>query len=279
MRHLSVLIAAVSAIALTQMASAADLPRKAPGPPPPPPVLSWTGFYIGANIGGGWGNRDVNFAPNDPASALVFSAVPVPNRSFDTSGILGGIQVGYNYQFNRNWLAGLEADFAWTGMEGSGSISLAAGLEQTTFDEHIRWFGTVRGRLGYLPVDNLLAYVTGGFAYAQIKRTGNYAATNGGTIIVNLNGFSVNCASPPTQTCFAGASSDVVGGWTLGGGLEYAFWRNWTLKAEYLYVSLDSRSLTEVAVAPSAGVPPASFNANFDRTNFNVARIGVNYRF
>lgn len=65
----------------------------------------------------------------------------------------------------------------------------------------------------------------------------------------------------------------------MGGGLEYAFGRNWTLKAEYLYVSLDSESLTEVAVTHTAGVAPASFNVNFGRTNLNVARIGVNYRF
>src|SRR5262245_2915454 len=125
MLRLSVAVmVAVSTVALTQIASAADLPRKAPAAPPPPAVFSWTGFYIGANIGGGWGNRDVNFVPNDPASAFLFSALPVPNRSLHTSGILGGVQVGYNYQFNRNWLVGIEADFDGTSMKGSGSISL-----------------------------------------------------------------------------------------------------------------------------------------------------------
>jgi outer membrane immunogenic protein len=65
----------------------------------------------------------------------------------------------------------------------------------------------------------------------------------------------------------------------LGGGLEYAFWQKWTLNAEYLYVSLDSKSVTETAVAVLPGTPPASFNANLNRTSFNVARVGLNYRF
>jgi outer membrane immunogenic protein len=70
----------------------------------------------------------------------------------------------------------------------------------------------------------------------------------------------------------------VAVGWTLGGGLEYAVWQRWTLKAEYLYVSLDSKSFTETSV-PAPGSGSASLVANFGRTTFNVGRVGVNYRF
>jgi outer membrane immunogenic protein len=70
----------------------------------------------------------------------------------------------------------------------------------------------------------------------------------------------------------------VAVGWTLGGGLEYAVWQKWTLKAEYLFVSLDSKSFTETSV-PVPGSASASIVANFSRTTFNVARVGVNYRF
>jgi opacity protein-like surface antigen len=65
-------IASVCTFALGQMASAADLPRKAPGPPPPP-AYSWTGFYVGANVGGGWGDRDVSYSPNDPLMVFLFT--------------------------------------------------------------------------------------------------------------------------------------------------------------------------------------------------------------
>src|SRR5262245_32622239 len=98
MRRLSAaLIAAVSIIALTQIASAADLPRKAPAyTPPPPPVYSWTGFYVGGNIGYGWGNGDTDFIPLPTAAGFVNLAPTT--LSTDPKGVIGGIQVGYNWQ-------------------------------------------------------------------------------------------------------------------------------------------------------------------------------------
>jgi outer membrane immunogenic protein len=273
-------LAAVALVGLASVAYAADLPTKAPVYKAPVAVApSWTGFYIGANFGGGWGSRNVNYSPNDPGSVALFNAFHVVGDSFKSSGVLGGLQTGYNYQFNRNWLVGIETDFDWTGMKGSGSTPYATGLEFMSVDEHIKWFGTVRARLGYLPADNLLAYVTGGFAYGQVERSGVFATANGGSVTANIPPFSLSCASPASPTCLAGSSSGVAGGWTLGGGLEYAFWQNWTLKAEYLYVSLASKSVTEIAVTPLPGTTPSSFNANYGRTNFNVARVGVNYRF
>jgi outer membrane immunogenic protein len=99
------LIATVSTIALTQIASAADLPRKAPryAPPPPPPVFSWTGFYIGGNAGYGWGggNVDVGFVP------ALFDASPFSVRT-DPKGFIGGAQAGYNWQYSALVL-GIEA--------------------------------------------------------------------------------------------------------------------------------------------------------------------------
>jgi outer membrane immunogenic protein len=288
MRRLSLaIIAAVSTVALTQVASAADLPRKAPAfTPPPPPVYSWTGFYIGANIGGGWGSRDVDYLPNDPATAS-FSAIPgfglPPSVSFRSSGVIGGLQLGYNWQFNRNWLVGLETDFDWSGIKGSGSsAALISGIVpySTSADERIQWFGTLRARLGYLPVENLLAYVTGGFAYGRVDRNSSYFNNSNNVFIGNGAPSPVSFQCNPFSTCFTGSSNDVATGWTLGGGLEYAFWQKWTIKVEYLYVSLSSKSFAEFASGVfNLGDAPASYNANFNRTNFNVARVGVNYRF
>lgn len=264
------------------VASAADLPVKAPVAPVAAPY-SWTGFYVGANIGGGWGSRDVDFSPNDPLMGFIFGTdgASPPATSFRSSGVIGGLQLGYNWQFNRNWLLGLETDFDWSGMKGSASNTFSAPLIGRTFgatvDEQVKWFGTVRARLGYLTADNLLAYVTGGFAYGKVQHSGNYAAVDGIAFSSTGFGFSFNCAA--NSICFAGSSSVVATGWTLGGGLEYAIWQRWTLKAEYLYVSLDSKSVTETALAFTPGNAPASFNANYNRTSFNVAHVGVNYRF
>ena len=279
-------IAALSSLAVVQLAGAADMPAKAPVYRAPVAVApSWTGFYVGGNIGGGWGDRSVDYAPNDPASVALFapaaSGAP-PSHSFRTSGVIGGVQLGYNWQFNRNWLAGLETDFNWSGIKGSGSSGGAiAGLFPFTapVDEHVNWFGTVRARLGYLPADNLLIYLTGGFAYGQVEHTANYVTFGGLVFSGAIGGFSAFCTGGGA-TCLVGMpTKSTATGWTVGGGLEYAVWQNWTIKGEYLYVSLDSQSVIETAQVFAGGTAPSSITANFGRTTFNVARVGVNYRF
>ena len=94
------LIGGVTAVAFAQIASAADLPRKAPTAPPP--VYSWTGFYVGGNIGGGWANRDVAYFSNDIGADAFLLNTAINNggnlaapSSFDLSGVVGGLQVGY----------------------------------------------------------------------------------------------------------------------------------------------------------------------------------------
>ena len=166
---------AVSAMMLSP-ASAADLMVKAK----PVPIYDWTGFYAGVNVGYGWADRDLSFFPNDDATRLwsAFDGIPPPT-SFNTSGALGGLQFGYNRQLGAGWLVGLEADFAWSGIKGSGISSGALppvpipGPYSAPFDERIDWFGTVRARLGYLPTSTLLTYVTGGLAYGQVTRSGS----------------------------------------------------------------------------------------------------------
>jgi outer membrane immunogenic protein len=234
------------------------------------------------------------FSSNDEASRDFFQsfALPFPADSLKKSAVLGGVQLGYNYQFNRNWLIGFETDFDGTALKGSAATSTASGLFVASVQQRIDWFGTVRARLGYLPTDNLLAYFTGGFAYGSVERNGAIAlnAANSAVIIVDTP-FGTGCSTVPggvtfggalitTPTCFAGSSRNTATGWTLGGGFEYAFWQKWTVKAEYLYVSLGSKSLTEIASVPGPpATAPSTFNANFNRTNFNVARVGLNYHF
>jgi len=274
---------AIIATLIATSAFAADMAVKAPPPAPPVTAPGWTGFYIGGNIGGAWGRPDLNFAPNDPAAAFVFNA-GLPSTSFDTSSALGGPQVGYNWQLNRNWLVGVETDFDWSGMGGSASSTNPASFGSPTglVSERIDWFGTVRARLAYLPTDKLLAFITGGFAYGEIGQNGTYAyspSANAGSF-GGGGGFSVLCGRlvGVPGTCFAGSSTAAATGWTLGGGLEYALWQKWSVKVEYLYVSLGSKLTESAQVLGLLGTAPATINA-YGRENFNVARAGLNYHF
>jgi outer membrane immunogenic protein len=276
-------LAAVAVIGFTSAASAADLPVKAPVYKAPSVVApSWTGFYIGANAGGGWGNRSVGYAANDRASDFIFTVGGAPPAtSFNTSGAIGGLQLGYNWQFNRVWLIGVETDFDWSGIKGSTPNNftfLNGDPVSAQVDERLKWFGTVRGRLGFLPADNLLAYITGGFAYGRLERTGSLIDPNG--MIAQIVPFGVDCTAG-MPACFTGASSTAATGWTAGAGFEYRLWEHWSVKAEYLYVDLRGNSVTETATRFNPGITPnpATFNANYNRASFNIGRLGLNWHF
>lgn len=277
-----VVAAAFTTFGFIGAANAADMPTKAPMMTAAPAAFyNWTGFYIGANVGiGGSNSRSLSLSPADPVAAALLVSFGNPPGSFNTFGALGGVQLGYNWQFNRNWLLGIEADFDWTGIKGSSSASATGvnGSSSAFGEERVKWFGTVRGRLGFLPLDNFLAYVTGGFAYGSVALSGNYTNLSGNSIGLIAGGISAFCAA--RSTCFAGSSTSTVGGWTVGGGFEYALWRSLSVKSEYLYVSLDSKTLAESAtVLGVGGTSPAVVNADFGRAAFHVARVGVNYRF
>jgi outer membrane immunogenic protein len=153
--------------------------------------------------------------------------------------------------------------------------------------QQVNWFGTVRARLGYLPTSNLLLYATGGLAYGGVHESANvgFTATNVGSGI-GIGGFSFACSSPgltgpggwPGPTCFAGSQSRTSAGWAAGGGAEYQFSSNATLKLEYLYVNLGSNSFNLTAQGTLGGTP-SFLRASFGDAAFNLVRLGVNYRF
>jgi outer membrane immunogenic protein len=281
--------ALVSTLALPQAAFSADMPTKAAPAPIAPSVYSWTGFYIGINGGYGWrDSSQVVFTPNDPYSvALLTDSISdgthVVAPAHRLRGGFGGGQIGYNWQFSPNWLVGLEADFQGSSIDGSGtttSILSAPGLTATTnADQHVRWFGTVRARLGYLPAANWLLYGTGGFAYGRVEESVNIitGGAGGGLVLIGIDGFNASCIGVPgAQPCFAGSSSRTATGWTAGGGVEYAFWKNLTVKAEYLYVNLGSGDSFTVSAQDPA---PSTFTASFGRVDFHTVRAGLNYKF
>ena len=283
-------------------ASAADMPLKAP-PPPPAPVYSWTGFYAGVNAGYGWGSSDAhpagtNTSPCIPfpfgfcgtpiqpiivsggvASALAIPPVLSPNAR---GGLLGGT-IGYNQQFGR-WVAGLEADLAWTRIVGSDTRGGGAGWvaplsfnSTATASNQLRDFGTLRARLGFTPVAPLLIYATGGLAYGRVS-----------------SNVQVGEAIVPTGNCIAlfgtcngtpaiGGSSSTRTGWTVGGGAEYLFAGQWSLKAEYLYYDLGSTSygLTPITNLGLPGSPFITAAVTSSSSDFrgSVVRVGLNYKF
>ncbi len=148
-KRLVTLIAALSAFAGVTAASAADLPvrsRSYAAPVTPVAAFSWTGFYIGGNVGYGWGKT----------TGTAANAIPAVGN-FDIDGAFGGVQGGYNWQFN-NWVVGIEADYQWGSLDGSKSVGIA------TDSAKLDRFGTVRGRIGYA-WDRWMVYGTGGYAF------------------------------------------------------------------------------------------------------------------
>jgi outer membrane immunogenic protein len=263
-------IAAVSAGA----AVAADLPTAYKMPVKAvvaPPAPTWTGFYIGGNVGYGWGNTSsgVSAASTDPvlapALAPIIAAGSYPaSLSPSAKGVIGGGQIGYNWQLASQGLIGLEADFQGSDIKGSAGQTLSPALfdmTSTSVTKSIDWFGTVRGRAGLLVTPQWLLYATGGFAYGQAKSSFTTTDLTGGCI-------------PAATLCASGASSSVRTGWTAGAGAEAMLTPNWSVKVEYLYVDLGSSA----ASIPASTLPAILFSTS---TPFReqIARVGLNYHF
>src|SRR5665213_1067535 len=242
MKRISIGIAAVASLVATS-AFAADLPARTytKAPAYVAPVYDWTGFYIGLNGGYSWGN----------ASSTFTSALPTFSASQRMDGWVFGGQAGYNWEFNRSWVFGLEGDIDATGQRGTSAFGPnttvtvfvpPAGVvalptvtttvtSSGTFQESLSWLSTVRGRVGFLPSDRVLLYATGGLAVGEVKSTGTVA-----TLTTTALSFGIP-PGPVAAAAMASSTSDRAG-WTIGAGIEGALDNNWTVKLEYLYVDL-----------------------------------------
>jgi outer membrane immunogenic protein len=246
------------------------------------PIFSWTGFYLGANGGGGAGSRTASFTPNDVnVQAITCGGVsrgtcPGP-AAVNLGGGVGGLQLGYNWQ-RGNWLAGFETDFDWSGINGKDTSPFMLGPVASKLEaaENLDWFGTIRARIGPKLSDNVLVYLTGGLAYGSVHDTARLNALAGAS--ATAGGFAFSCTGGPN--CFAGSSSRTATGWSAGTGLEYAFWTNLSLKLEYLYVDLGSgRTVNAIAQTGGDAAIPSSFTAAVNENNFHIFRFGLNYQF
>ena len=235
------------------------------------PASGWTGLYIGGNVGYGWdsGSSGVSALSTDaalaPALAAILAAGSYPTSlSPSAKGVIGGGQIGYNWQLPSQWLIGLEADLQASGIKGSASQTLSPALldmTSTGVTKSIDWFGTVRGRVGFLVTPQWLLYGTGGLAYGETKSS--FTTTD----------LAFGCV-PNATLCANGASSGIRAGWTAGAGAEAMLAPNWSVKVEYLYVDLGGRSMN----IPAFTLPAIVFSAS---TPFReqIARVGLNYHF
>jgi outer membrane immunogenic protein len=221
-------------------ATAADLPVKArPAPPPAVAAWSWAGLYVGGHFGYGWAFPEMS-------EGLTGVAIPNPPRP---RGILGGVQAGYNLQAGP-WVYGIEADYTWSRVAGSSDCVVPQGVVNCRGEPDT--YATVAGRLGYA-ADRTLWFAKGGAAWMD-------------------EGFRHLAVTIPTCAGTPCTGSNSTWGWTVGGGVEYAFDPNWSVKLEYTY--LDYPKLERVVV--SNGVSQDIFDLT--RT-FHLVKLGINYRF
>lgn len=256
---------------LAGLAQAADMPLKAA--PMPAPVYSWSGWYVGANVGGAWSSSETDtFSGAGPLAPAFFAANEFPTTlSSSSHGGVGGLQTGYNWQLSSMWLVGVETDIQLSNYSGKAIATpnpTAPFFPFTTqVSQQSTWFGTLRGRLGVLATPTILVYGTGGLAYGQTE-------TSFSTIPA---GFNLGTC-PTNFTCALGTSSSNRTGWAGGGGIEWMFAPKWTLRAEYLFVDLGSQS---VSATPFTRFGPFAVN-NFTATSTfkeNIARAAINFGF
>ncbi|MBN9258599.1 MULTISPECIES: hypothetical protein [unclassified Mesorhizobium] len=279
------LAAAMLLAASSGAAFAADVALKA-SPEGTAPAHGWNGFYVGGNVGYGWGgNTDVagNGTISGPLGATISTAFADSQRQ---QPLIGGAQIGYNYQISPQVVLGLEADIQGSGGDNSFSTPFSGiGCNRfecyslsgtaTTSDARIEWFGTVRGRVGVLINPDLLLFGTGGLAYGSV---------NSGNVTINAYDPHFAASFGPSTSSF-GQRTKI--GFAVGAGLEGRFseWlpANWTWKLEYMYVDLGSRDSSTAFDASSSNpgnltdlIGTVSAHTHFSD---NIVRVGLNYHF
>jgi len=210
--------------------------------PPPPPVFSWTGCYLGGNVGGASAYKSVS----DPLGSYV-PGLPGQNLGdHSVAGFVGGGQVGCDYQVG-NWVIGGQGMFNWSDLSGDNLQPNAQFFNQTS----IPWITTATGRLGFTGTPNLLIYVKGGGAWVR----DDYSA-------VSVPGLLIASASTTRS------------GWTAGGGFEQAFANGWSWFTEYNYMNFGTNAVTFATNV----VPTATFPIDI-KQDLHMIVVGVNFRF
>lgn len=195
-------------------------PAMAAPPAPPPPMFTWTGCYIGGNLG---------FVKQDTSINDVTGGLGLPNNNVGTTnglGFAGGGQVGCDYQMSSNWVVGVRGMIDATSINQSGSYVSSAGNEyEGAQGIKTNWFATALGRIGYLAGPNLLVYAKGGAAWKHVSYTDS--------------GFSLDYS-----VSYSGTGSATILGYDVGAGFEYAFIPNLSAFVELDYMGFPSTGTT-----------------------------------
>jgi outer membrane immunogenic protein len=232
--------------------AAADLPMYK-AVPPAAPVFSWTGFYVGVNAGYGWGTTTWSDLVS-PIGNIVGDFV-----QHNTTGGLAGAQWGYDRQIS-NWVLGFASDLDWSGIRGSSICFGSDGSIQATCGTKLPWISTSTVRAG-LAMGHFLPYVKGGVAltrdeFTAVNLTSADPAHQGAANYLPTNSYRL--------------------GWTVGGGMEYAFDRSWSAFAEYDYIDFGNN---QEGFTPSVNnVLTTNFSANI-RQNISTVKVGVNFKY
>jgi len=275
MKKLAAFVVVIAGLAGTP-GLAADMAVKAPPPAPVAPVTNWTGFYVGAQVGGASldpscsttnpvGIED-NYGPCGPSFQTVDS--PVTSTNFKaSSAFVGGAKIGYDWQFWSHAVVGVVGDFDWTHLNANQQeVMTFPGFPGYVFpgsaSEQIDWLASVRGRLGWA-FDNVLFYATGGVAWTQIK----FSARETFYAPVGVNDAPFDWAGQ--------GSSDKTGA-VAGGGFEYRVSQNFSVVGELLWYGFGYTSISVFNPLPGFGT---TFTTQFHDNDILVGTFGANWRF
>jgi outer membrane immunogenic protein len=239
MKAKAVLLSGICAVALSTSAMAADLPMPTKAPPVPVPQFSWSGCYVGGNLGYGHESRDWNGTATVTPSTFL-------TQKTSGSGFVGGGQLGCNYQAG-NWVFGIEGMVDGSTINQSNAVAAIPGA---LLIDKITSFETLTGRLGWA-VDRGLIYIKGGAAWDQTSGT--------------INGSAVGAAGQSETHTLDNT------GWVVGAGLAYAFAPQWSVRVEYDYMGFTNRTVQY----PITTTGPVEFT----NQNLQTILAGVDYRF
>jgi outer membrane immunogenic protein len=266
----------VSSVALAADLSLKDTPNYEYAPPP-----IWSGLYFGVHAGGGRGNVDVS-------DTFDYNGDPHAENSFSTTGAIAGVQLGYNVQ-RGNFVYGVEADLGYLDLSGSKYFDLPNPTDGTkhydpnrdigaTYSLSGGLYGDLTARVGYA-TDNTLLYLKGGAAFLNVDSKSRYEGENCGT--------TGGCKTSGEKSTFNFEDSEMLLGWTVGIGAEYALTSSLSLKLEYQHFDFGGASSSYngkdsfACSGPGwAGTCASTLEGNSEASlTVDAIKVGLNYQF
>ena len=239
------------AVTFASPAFAADMPTKAPVQAPVLPLAyNWTGFYVGAHAGYGWGTltSTATSASGSFPAGFVFDDT-------NEKGALGGGQLGFNYQIGQ-FVLGIEGEYSWSGIDGDETSTNPANARYAMSHSKLPWIADVAGRAGYA-WNNWLLFAKGGGVWTHVDANST-TYSGAGAVLGTASG------------------SENRSGWLIGGGAEWGFAAHWSAKLEYDFMDFGT---TNVARNVLTGASAGTTNYRDQNLKLNVIKVGLNYRF